>query len=68
MSAWNHNRRTATLGMAYPIIQGPRGGLSLQRLTATVSNVGGLGSFGAHSLSPEQIQDIIAALRHGVRP
>src|SRR5262245_19968393 len=52
----------------HPIIQGPRGGWSLQRLTATVSNVGGLGSFGAHSLSPEQMQDIIAALRHGVRP
>jgi len=26
--------------MAYPIIQGPLGGLASQRLTATVSNVG----------------------------
>ena len=58
--AWNRNRLTARLGIDYPIIQGPLGGLSSQRLTAAVSNFGGLGSFGAHSLAPEAIKDVIA--------
>lgn len=44
---WNRNRLTEKLGIEYPIIQGPLGGLSSQRLTAAVSNFGGLGSFGA---------------------
>jgi nitronate monooxygenase len=39
------------------------GGLSSQRLTAAVSNYGGLGSFGAHGLSPEAIKDVITELR-----
>ncbi len=34
---WNENRLTAKLGIDYPIIQGPLGGLSSQRLTAAVS-------------------------------
>jgi nitronate monooxygenase len=45
--SWNRNRLTSKLGIDYPIIQGPLGGLSSQRLTAAVSNFGGLGSFGA---------------------
>ncbi len=53
---WNGNRLTAKLGIEYPIIQGPLGGLSSQKLTAAVSNFGGLGSFGAHSLPPEAIK------------
>ena len=60
---WNENRLTAKLGIDYPIIQGPLGGLSSQRLTATVSNFGGLGSFGAHSLAPGAIEDMIAEIR-----
>lgn len=63
MITWNQNRLTAILGIDYPIIQGPLGGLSSQRLTATVSNFGGLGSFGAHSLAPEEIKDVIAEIR-----
>ena len=47
---WNENRLTQMLGIDYPIIQGPLGGLASQRLTAAVSNFGGLGSFGAHRL------------------
>ncbi len=53
---WNRNRLTEKLGIHYPIIQGPLGGLSSQRLTAAVSNFGGLGYFGALSLSPEEIK------------
>src|SRR5436190_12709344 len=62
-SRWNENRLTAKLGIDYPIIQGPLGGLSSQRLTAAVSNFGGLGSFGAHGLAPEAIKDVIAQIR-----
>ena len=60
---WNQNRLTAKLGIDYPIIQGPLGGLSSQNLTAAVSNFGGLGSFGAHGLAPEAIKDVIAQIR-----
>jgi len=62
-ASWNRNRLTERLGIDYPIIQGPLGGLSSQRLTAAVSNFGGLGSFGAHGLPPEAIQDVIAQIR-----
>lgn len=60
---WAKTRVSARLGIKYPIIQGPLGGLSSQRLTAAVSNYGGLGSFGAHGLSPSAIKDVIAELR-----
>ena len=63
MNTWNQNRLTAKLGIDYPIIQGPLGGLWSQRLTAAVSNFGGLGSFGAHGLEPEEIKDVIAEIR-----
>src|SRR6201998_2476954 len=63
MPRWNRNRLTEKLGIDYPIVQGPIGGLSSQRLTAAVSNFGGLGSFGAHGLTPEAIKDVIAQIR-----
>src|ERR1700730_14223749 len=61
--SWNRNRLTSKLRIDYPIIQGPLGGLSSQRLTAAVSNFGGLGSFGAQGLAPEAIKDVIAQIR-----
>jgi nitronate monooxygenase len=61
--AWNRNRITTKLGIDYPIIQGPFGGFPSQKLTAAVSNFGGLGSFGAHNLAPEAIKDVIAQIR-----
>jgi nitronate monooxygenase len=60
---WNENRLTAKLGIDYPVIQGPLGGLSSQKLTAAVSNFGGLGSFAAHGLTPRAIKDVIAEIR-----
>lgn len=60
---WNENRLTTRIGIDYPIIQGPLGGLSSQKLTAAVSSFGGLGSFGAHSLTPEAIKEAIAEIR-----
>ncbi|MCE7064907.1 nitronate monooxygenase family protein [Dyadobacter sp. CY326] len=47
---------TELLGIKYPILQGPMGGgFSTPELLAAVSNAGGLGSFGAYGLTPEQI-------------
>ena len=60
---WNENRLTAKLGIEYPVIQGPLGGVSSQKLTAAVSNFGGLGSFGAHGLTSSAIKDVIAEIR-----
>jgi nitronate monooxygenase len=60
---WASTRVSTKLGVKYPIIQGPLGGLSSQKLTAVVSNYGGLGSFGAHGLAPGAIKDVIAELR-----
>ena len=60
---WNKTALTDCLGIDYPLIQGPLGGLLSQRLAALVSNFGGLGSFGAHGFSPEVIKDIIAEIR-----
>lgn len=62
-ASWNQNRLTTKLGITYPLIQGPFGGLASQRLTAAVSNFGGLGSFGALGLAPEAIRDVIAEIR-----
>ena len=55
---------TKRLGIAHPIVQGPfGGGLSTVALTATVSNLGGLGSFGAHLLPPDRIGALADELR-----
>src|SRR3984957_832101 len=61
--AWTENRLTSRLGLQYPIIQGPLGGLSSQRLTAAVSNYGGLGSFGAHGLKPGGVRKVIREIK-----
>lgn len=61
---WNQTAFTRRLGLQYPIIQGPfGGGLSTVRLLAAVSNAGGLGSFGAHNLSPEEIRSLAPEIR-----
>jgi nitronate monooxygenase len=62
-ASWTQNRLTAKLAIDYPIVQGPLGGLSSQRLTAAVSNFGGLGSFGALGSAPQAIQETIAEIR-----
>lgn len=60
---WNKTRIASIFGIEYPIIQGPLGGLSTQRLTATVSNFGALGSFGALGWAPSAINEVIAEIR-----
>ncbi len=61
--SWTENRLTSRMGLQFPIIQGPLGGLSSQRLTAAVSNYGGLGSFGAHGLQPDTIRKAIREIK-----
>lgn len=63
VSDWKRTRVTTKLGIEYPIIQGPLAGLMSQKLTAEVSNFGGLGSFGAHLLEPAAIRDVIHEIR-----
>ncbi|MFH8620898.1 NAD(P)H-dependent flavin oxidoreductase [Streptomyces vietnamensis] len=52
------------VGIPLPIAQGPfGGGLSSVELAATVSEGGGLGSYGAHIHTPEEITALVAKLR-----
>ena len=61
---WQDTDLTRRLGIEVPIIQGPfGGGLSSADLTATVSEAGGLGSFGAHHLAPDRIMATAADIR-----
>lgn len=56
---WNKTQVTELLKIKYPIIQGPFGGnFSSVKLVSTVSNLGGMGSFGLNSYSPEDILDV----------
>ena len=56
---WNKTKASELLGIEYPILQGPfGGGLSTPELVATVSNTGGLGGYGAYSISPQEIYEV----------
>ena len=56
------------LGLTHPIIQGPfGGGLSSVALAAAVADTGGLGSYGAHILHPDEITKLVAELRSATR-
>lgn len=61
---WYKNRITDLVGIQYPVWQGPfGGGLSTVQLTSTVSRLGGLGGFGAYTLSPQEIYDTDRQIR-----
>lgn len=61
---WNSTRVAQKLGIEFPIIQGPfGGGFSSVDLVATVSNAGGLGSFGAHHLDGDAIRALAKEIR-----
>jgi len=56
---WYNTRVSELLGIQYPILQGPfGGGLSSAELLATVSNAGGLGGYGAYTMSPNDIYEL----------
>jgi nitronate monooxygenase len=56
-------RFTAALGIRHPIVLGPFGGLSSVELTAAVSELGGLGSYGLYGYDAARIIETTAALR-----
>ncbi|MEO5998172.1 MAG: nitronate monooxygenase, partial [Chitinophagaceae bacterium] len=61
---WNQTRLTELLGIEYPILLGPiGGGFSTPELLAAVSNAGGLGSFGAYTLTPQEILEAGKAIK-----
>jgi nitronate monooxygenase len=64
MPMWCDTPATKLLGIRFPIIQGPfGGGPSSVELVSTVSNAGGLGSFGMQSLEPEQMIEAARQIR-----
>ena len=61
---WNQTIAAKLLGIDYPILQGPFGGnLSTVELAAIVSNAGGLGGYGAYTLSPREIEEVDKRLK-----
>ena len=70
MSHASNSAAARRLGVQYPIIQGPfGGGLSTVQLTASVADLGGLGSFGAHQLPPDAIGTLVREIKaHTSRP
>lgn len=54
---------TRLTGTRHPVVLGPFGGLSSVDLTATVSNGGGLGSYGLYGYDGDRIRATAAALR-----
>src|SRR5262245_51433212 len=64
MPALPINEVTSRLGLAHPIVQGPfGGGISTAQLVAAVGKAGGLGSFGAYTFSPSEIEAIARDIR-----
>ncbi|MHA7261974.1 NAD(P)H-dependent flavin oxidoreductase [Arthrobacter sp. TMN-37] len=63
-SLHRHTRVAQRLDLDFPIVQGPfGGGLSSEPLVAAVSEAGGLGSFGAHHLPPDEITALVGRLK-----
>jgi nitronate monooxygenase len=61
---WQNTSVSKLLGIEYPVFQGPFGGnLSSVKLAALVSNMGGVGGFGAYTLTPDEIVRLNKDLR-----
>ncbi len=64
-NSWSKTKITDLLVIKYPIIQGPfGGGLSSVTLTSTVSNLGGLGSFGCQHYTATEILEFNRSIRN----
>src|SRR3954464_8491377 len=66
---WLKQTLTNLLGIEHPIIQAPMAGASNAVLAAAVSNAGALGGFGGTDSSPDELREVIGAIRqkHGRR-
>jgi enoyl-[acyl-carrier protein] reductase II len=51
------------LNIRFPIIQGGMGNISNAQLTSAISEAGGLGTIGAGTMSPEEVEQIIVATK-----
>lgn len=52
------------LNIKYPLFQGPfGGGYSTPVLVSTVSNLGGMGGYGAYQLNPDKIKEVIHQIK-----
>lgn len=61
---WYNTSVKDLLGIDYPIMQGPFGGsFSTAELVATVSNAGGIGGYGAYTLTAPQIYEVNNKIR-----
>ena len=56
-------RLTELLDIEHPVMLAGMGGVSYHRLVAAVSEAGGIGTFGASTMSPQQLSDEIAAAK-----
>jgi nitronate monooxygenase len=64
VTTWQRTVAATRLGIEYPIVQGPfGGGLSSVDLVVAVSESGGLGSYGAFALTPDEIRALAAEIR-----
>jgi nitronate monooxygenase len=60
---WPSQALIDLLGIEHPIIQAPMAGASTAALAATVSNAGALGGFGGTDASPDELREVIRAIR-----
>jgi enoyl-[acyl-carrier protein] reductase II len=56
-------RLTEMLGIEHPVMLAGMGGVSYHHLVAAVSEAGGIGTFGASTMSPEELPEEIAAAK-----
>ncbi|TFB93139.1 nitronate monooxygenase family protein [Cryobacterium sp. HLT2-28] len=61
-NSWARSSATRLLGIDLPIVLAPFGGLSNTRLTAAVSEAGGLGSYGLFGYGPDRISQVAREL------
>jgi nitronate monooxygenase len=61
--SWTRPALIDLLGIEHPIIQAPMAGASTAALAAAVSNAGALGGFGGTDTTPEELREVIRAIR-----
>ena len=62
--SWQRRALIDLLGIEHPIIQAPMAGASTAALAAAVSNAGALGGFGGTDSTPDELREVIRAIRH----